>query len=221
MAYNELMATEYELRRQMIDVCRRLYDRQLIVASDGNVSCRLAGNRFLTTPSGLCKGDLKPEQLVVVDGGGKKVSGTLKPSSEFGMHAAIYQVRPDVLAVVHAHPPSATAFTVAGISLAAPILTEVVLMLGAIHTAPYATPGTPEVGAGVRQILSTFDSCLLDHHGAVTVGKDLREAYHRMETVEQTAKIAMIAHSLGGAVPLECRQVEALQVVRQSIQQRS
>lgn len=213
------MGPEYELRRQMIDVCRRLYERQLIVAFDGNVSCRLVGNRFLTTPSGLCKGNLKPEQLVVVDGQGKKQAGSLRPSSEFAMHAAIYEVRPDVGAVVHAHPPTATAFTVAGKSLAAPILTEVVLMLGVIHTAPYATPGTPEVGAGVRQILKTFDSCLLDHHGAVTVGKDLMEAYHRMETVEQTAKIALMAHTLGGAIPMGAPQVEALHVVRQALQQ--
>lgn len=214
------MATEYELRRQVIEVCRRLYDRQLIVATDGNVSCRLAANRFLTTPSGLCKGDLKPEALVVVDGCGKKLNGSFKPSSEFGMHALIYDLRPDVHAVVHAHPPTATAFSVAGKSLAAPILTEVVLTLGAIHTAPYATPGSPELGAGVIQLLATFDSCLLDHHGAVTVGKDLWEAYGRMETVEQTAKIAMMAHSLGGAIPLGGSQVEALQVLKVALGQR-
>lgn len=216
-SYNETMANEYELRKQLIEVCRRLYDRELIVAMDGNVSCRMGPNRFLTTPSGVCKGDLTPDRLVVVDAHGKKLAGSLKPSSEFGMHAAIYEVRADVSAVVHAHPPTATAFSVAGASLASPILTEVVLTLGAIPTAPYATPGTPEVAAGVRQLITTYDCCILDHHGVVTVGRDLLEAFYRMETVEQTAKVALAAHTLGGSRALGPAQVGALQDTRRAL----
>jgi L-fuculose-phosphate aldolase len=211
------MASEHLLRRDLVEVCRRLYERGLIVAGDGNVSCRVAGDRFLTTPSGVCKGYLKPEQLVVVDGQGRRIAGGSKPSSEFGMHAAVYRVRDDVQAVVHAHPPIATAFSVAGVSLAAPILTEVVLTLGSIPTAPYATPGTPEVAEGLAPLVRLYDACLLDHHGAVTVGRDLFEAYYRMETLEQTAHVAYVAHGLGGARPLGPESVAALLGTRRSL----
>lgn len=217
LAYNRAMPTEYELRKQLVEVCRRLYERELIVAMDGNVSCRIGPNRFLTTPSGACKGYLTPDQLVAVDLDGKKLAGSLKPSSEFGMHAAIYAVRPDVMAIVHAHPPTATAFSVAGVSLAEPILTEVVLTVGSIPTAPYATPGTPEVADSIRTLIETYDCCILDHHGVVTVGRDLFEAYYRMETVEQTAKVALTAHQLGGAHPLSPHQIGPLKTIRQAL----
>lgn len=211
------MPTEYALRKQLVEIGRRLYERQLIVALDGNISCRVGPNRFLTTPSGVCKGQLAPDQLVAVDKDGKKLAGTLKPSSEFGMHAAVYAVRPDVMAIVHAHPPTATAFSVAGKSLAEPILTEVVLTLGSIPTAPYATPGTPEVASSIRSLIATYDCCILDHHGVVTVGRDLFEAFHRMETVEQTAKVALVAHQLGGARSLTSSQIGSLQVIRKAL----
>lgn len=211
------MAQEYELRQELIRVCQRLYQRELIVATDGNVSCRLGPQRFLTTPSGVCKGELSREQLVVVDGHGRKLAGSLRPSSEFALHAALYAVRPDVMAVVHAHPPLATAFTVAGKSLATPFLTEVVLSLGAIPTAPYADPGSVEVAAGAARLLATHDACLLDHHGAVTVGRSLAEAFQRMEVVEQTARVAIAAHALGGAHPLEAEAVMRLLALRRSL----
>ncbi|MBO9541696.1 class II aldolase/adducin family protein [bacterium] len=212
------MSDELEiLSHALIDVCRRLYERGLIVAADGNVSCRIDAERFLTTPSGMCKGFLSPEDLVVVDLAGRALQGRRKPSSEFGMHAAVYRVRPDVKAVVHAHPPTATAFSVAGVSLMAPILTEVVIGLGAIPTAPYATPGTPQVGEGVARLLVDYDCCILSHHGAVTVGQDLFEAFYRMETLEQTAKVALAAHTLGGPRPLGEDQVEALARTRRAM----
>lgn len=217
VAYNGGMPNEFELRKQLIEVCRRLYERELIVAMDGNVSCRVGPNRFLTTPSGVCKGYLTPDQLVVVDLDGKKLAGTLKPSSEFGMHAAVYAVRPDAMAIVHAHPPTATAFSVAGVSLADPILTEVVLTVGSIPTAAYATPGTPEVADSIRSLIATYDCCILDHHGVVTVGRDLFEAYYRMETVEQTAKVTLIAHQLGGAHALTPQQIGPLQGIRKAL----
>jgi L-fuculose-phosphate aldolase len=208
------------LSHQLIDVCRRLYARGLIVATDGNVSCRLDATRFLTTPSGMGKGDLQPEDLVVVDVDGRTLAGTRRPSSEFGMHGAVYRARQDIGAIVHAHPPTATAFSVAGVSLQQPILTEVVLALGAIPTASYATPGTPEVGEGVARLIADYDCCILDHHGAVTVGGDLFEAFYRMETLEQTAKVALVAHTLGGARALTPEQVEALAATRRAMGQR-
>ncbi|HEY9898816.1 MAG TPA: class II aldolase/adducin family protein [Pantanalinema sp.] len=212
------MSDERErLSHHLIDVCRRLYASGLIVATDGNVSCRIDAERFLTTPSGMCKGFLSPEDLVVVDLDGRALQGTRRPSSEFGMHGAVYRTREDVRAVVHAHPPTATAFSVAGVSLMEPILTEVVLGLGAIPTAPYATPGTPEVGEGVSRLIADYDCCILDHHGAVTVGGDLFEALHRMETIEQTAKVALSAHALGGARPLAPGQVEELAATRRAM----
>jgi L-fuculose-phosphate aldolase len=213
------MLDENALRAALVRVCRHLYDQQLIVATDGNCSVRLDGERFLTTPSGVCKGQLDPDMLVVVDTQGRKAASRrlavdLSPSSEFGMHLAIYAVRPDVQAVVHAHPPTATAFSVAGVSLEPPILTEVVLTLGTIPTAPYATPGTAELGEAVQAIARTHDAFILDHHGAVTLGRSLDEALHRMETVEQTAKVHLYAHQLGGIHPLDHAQVAALAEIR-------
>ncbi len=211
------MTEEQALREQLVRVCRQLYAKELIVATDGNVSARLGRDHFLTTPSGVCKGDLEPDMLVVVDAEGQRVRGALKPSSEFGMHLAIYRVRPDISAVVHAHPPTATAFSVAGVSLEPPILTEVVLTVGSIPTTPYATPGTPDVGEAVRAVAATHDAFILDHHGAVTVGRSLAEAFHRMETVEQTAKVHLMAHQLGGIRPLSGTQVEALEEIRRKL----
>lgn len=208
------MTPEHALREQLAAVCRKLYQRQLIVATDGNVSVRLGPDRFLTTPTGVCKGDLTPDMAVVVDGQGQPVSEGFMPSSEFGMHLAIYAVRPDAQAIVHAHPPTATAFSVAGRSLEAPILTEVLLTLGSIPTTPYATPGTPEVAEAVRAIARNHEAFILDHHGAVTLGRDLAEAYHRMETVEQTAKVHLAAHQLGGIHPLDRAQIEPLDAIR-------
>lgn len=211
------MLDEKALREQLVRVCRQLYAKELIVATDGNVSARLGADRFLTTPSGVCKGHLEPDMVVVVDAEGRKLEGTLEPSSEFGMHLAIYRVRPDAMAIVHAHPPTATAFSVAGVSLEPPILTEVVITLGTIPTTPYATPGTPDVGEAVRKAAVTHDAFILDHHGAVTLGRSLDEAYYRMETVEQTAKVHLIAHQLGGVRPLGPVQVDALDAIRRKL----
>lgn len=217
VAYNEAMPDEKALREQLVRVCRQLYAKDLIVATDGNVSARLGPDRYLTTPSGVCKGFLEPEMLVVVDAEGNWLEGKLKPSSEFGMHLAIYRVRPDIAAIVHAHPPTATAFSVAGVSLEPPILTEVVITLGAIPTTPYATPGTPQVGEAVREAATHYDAFILDHHGAVTVGRNLDEAFHRMETVEQTAKVHLMAHQLGGIRPLGSAEVQELDAIRRKL----
>jgi len=202
--------TEFELRKQLARICKLLYDRELIVGNAGNVSVRAGRGRFLTTPAGSCKGFLEPGDFVAVDDSGRKVAGTRQPSSEFEMHRVIYQERPDVGAIVHAHPALATAFTVAGKSLAEPILTEGLLTVGPIVTAGYATPGTPAVGASLRELIRYHDAILLAHHGAVTVGPDLDTAFWNMEIVEHTARTRLAAEALGGAHSLPQGEVQLL-----------
>lgn len=209
--------TEFELRKQVARICHRLYERELIVANAGNVSARVGRDRFLTTPSGVCKGWLEPGDLVVVDGQGRRLAGSRPPSSEFEMHRVIYEERPDVSAIVHAHPALATAFTVAGRDLGEPILTEGLLTIGEIVTAPYATPGTPAVGAGLRDLVRQHDAILLAHHGAVTCAKDLDTAFWYMEIVEHTARTYLAAEALGGARPLPGAEVERLLGIRQRL----
>ncbi len=210
--------TEFELRKQLTRICHLLYERELIIANAGNVSVRAGRGRFLTTPTGTCKGWIEPADLVVVDDQGRKLSGARPPSSEFDMHRVIYEVRPDVNAIVHAHPALATAFTVAGRSLAAPVLTEGLLTIGVIVTAGYATPGTPALGAGLRDLVRQHDAILLEHHGAVTCGKDLDTAFWAMEIVEHTARTHLAAEALGGARSLPGTEVDRLLGVRQRLQ---
>ncbi|MBI6547048.1 MAG: class II aldolase/adducin family protein [Cyanobacteria bacterium NC_groundwater_1444_Ag_S-0.65um_54_12] len=204
------MIHEPERRQQLVDSCRMLYERGLITGSAGNVSIRLAEDCYLTTPSGLCKGFLKVDDLVVVNGAGQRLAGRHQPSSEYDMHSAIYAVRPDVEAIVHAHPPNATACSVAGRSLATPILTETILTIGEIAMAPVALPGTAEVAASLQGLIAKHDAIVLAHHGAVTCGPDLASAYQRMEVLEHTAHIYWIATMLGGAKALPDLTVEQL-----------
>ncbi len=197
------------LKREMVEVCRALYQRQLLAAQDGNLSVR-DGDNLLTTPSGINKGFMREEDILTVDRSGQVLSGAGKPTTELLLHLEVYQVRPDAGAVIHAHPPIATAFTIAGISLAEGILPEVVLSLGAIPTAPYATTGTPEMAAAVRDLLPYYDAILLEQHGALTVGKNLWEAYNRMEKVEHAAWTVWLARQLGQARCLPPEEVAKL-----------
>ncbi|MBU6427765.1 MAG: class II aldolase/adducin family protein [Cyanobacteria bacterium REEB65] len=207
--------TEFELRKQLVAICRRLYERELIVGTAGNVSAKVTVDRVLTTPTGICKAHLEPGDLVVVDGTGRKIGGSREPSSEYDMHRAIYVARPDVAAVVHAHPMAATAFTVAGRSLAEPLLTEAAQCIGRIATAAYSTPGTPGVGHGVSEWIRDHDVVLLDHHGAVACGPDLEVAFGYMETLEHTARIVLYASMLGAAQPLPPGEADRLLATRQ------
>lgn len=175
-----------------------MYQRGLIVAEEGNMSVRLSPERILITPAGTCKGMLVPEDMLVVDPEGAVVSGRGQPSSEMGMHLAFYRLRPDVQAVCHAHPPEATGFAVAGHTLDEAVLPEVVVALGEIPLAPYATPGTREVCQVLEPLIPRYDAILLQNHGAVTCGQDLQTAYFRLETVEQFARILLAAKALGG-----------------------
>lgn len=206
-------AEEAEARRQIVKVCRRMYERGYIAGGDGNVSVRLSDDRLLITPSGLHKGDLQEADLVITDRDGKRLKGRYRPSSEILMHLLCYQVRDEVGAVVHAHPVHAVALAMAGVSLANCILPESCISLGFILTAPYTTPGTDEVPRALRDLVTRADAVLLDRHGSLTMGPTLTVAYNRLESVEHTAKITHAARCLGDVAPLSERHVEKLREV--------
>ena len=194
--------TETRLRRDLVEVCRRLHDRHLIGAGEGNVSCRLGKDRLLVTPSGVGKGALRPADLVVVDLSGRRIRGRGRPSTELRMHLAAYAARPDAGAVVHAHPLTAVAFTVAGVAPPNDLLPEAVLVLGRIAVARFATPGTDEVPRSLSPFWDGHDVILLERHGALALGRDLLQAFDRMETLERVCEVAARARLLGACAPL-------------------
>ncbi len=193
------MHSEWEIKKLMVEIGQRVWTRGFVAANDGNFSVRLSENRILTTPTGVSKGFMTTEMIVKVDARGKVLEGNrrYKPSSELPMHLEVYRQRPDVQAVVHAHPPFATAFAVAGIPLDQCVLPEAVLTLGAVPIAPFALPSTEEVPLSIRDLIRQSDVILLENHGALTVGPDLLSAYYKMETLEHTAKILFNAMQLG------------------------
>ena len=193
---------ETTLRKQMIQFGRLCYERHLLVAMDGNLSARLPDGNILCTQAGCHKGFLEDEHLVVIDRQGKKLRGKGKPTSEMAMHLACYDERPDCLAVVHAHPPIAIAFTIANVSMARCVLPEVVLTLGTVPTVEYETTGTQTLANRIRPYVRTHDAILMDRHGAVCLGSDLMEAFCRLETLEHTALITKTARDLGGVKEL-------------------
>jgi len=208
---------EFDARRRIAEVGRRLWARGYVASNDGNISARIAKDRYLITPTGRSKGFLGTDDLVVVDDRGRKLTGALDPTSELPMHLFVYQSRPDVQAVVHAHPPKATGFACAGIPLAQCVLPEVILSLGQIPLTSYATPSTSEVPQSIRQFIGAYNAMLLRNHGVLTLGSDLLEAYYRMETVEHFAEIALVAKTLGGASPLVGEDVQKLLRVRENL----
>jgi L-fuculose-phosphate aldolase len=192
------MARLIRLRERMVEVCRRLQELGLVTATDGNVSCR-AGDGLLVTPSGTVKGALRPKDLLCVDLDGRVLGGSGKPSSELKMHLLVYRRRSDVNAVVHAHPPILTAMTLAGQPFLSEALPEVWLTLGRVPTAPYATPSTEEVPTAIEPFVADHQALLLERHGSLTFGGDLRQAYLRTEKLEQAARTLFIARQLSGA----------------------
>jgi L-fuculose-phosphate aldolase len=208
--------SEFETRREIVEIGRRLWERRYVAANDGNISARLGG-RILVTPTGLSKGFLKPDDIVVVSESGVKLSGRTDPTSELPMHLAVYRARADVHAVVHAHPPKATGFAVAGVPLAQCVLPEVILTLGDVPLAGYATPSTEEVARSICEFIPRFNAILLSNHGALTLGCDLSQAYFRMETVEHFAEITLAAKALGGPSPLSSDDVRKLLNVREKL----
>jgi L-fuculose-phosphate aldolase len=205
---------ERELRAAIVEVGRRLYARGYTASNDGNISARLDAGRLLMTPKSVCKGFMTPEMMCITDLDGKKLAGERDPSSEMQMHLEVYRQRPDANAVVHAHPPIATGFAVAGIPLDRAVLAEVVTTLGSVPIAEYATPSTKELPEAVRKYVKAHDGMLLANHGALTLGADLFSAYYKMETIEHFAKISLVARLLGGERLLSREEVDRLQGLR-------
>jgi L-fuculose-phosphate aldolase len=207
---------ESALRDGIVEVGRRLYARGYTASNDGNISVRLDGARLLMTPRSVCKGFMSPDMMVITDLDGQKLAGDRDPSSEMQMHLEVYRQRPDAAAVVHAHPPIATGFAVAGIPLDRAVLAEVITTLGSVPIADYATPSTKELPEAVRRYVKAHDGMLLANHGALTLGSDLFAAYYKMETIEHFAKISLVARLLGGERLLSRQEVERLQGLRGS-----
>jgi L-fuculose-phosphate aldolase len=208
---------EAQARRDMAEVGRLLYERGLLASRDGNLSIRLGADRVLTTPAGTCKGHLDPVDMVVVDGRGEPLSeGAARPSTEIKMHLAVYPVRPDAGAIVHAHPPAATAYAVARVPIDEPALAEVVYNLGCVPVAEYALPSTQRLADTIAQHIGAHQALLLANHGVLAVGTDIWDAYYRMEGVEHFARILLYAAQLGGARRLGAEQVDELCELRRS-----
>ncbi len=208
------MHNEEQVRAEIVEVGRRLHARGFIAANDGNISVRLDETRLLTTPTGVSKGFMTPDMLVMTDLQGVKLAGGRSPSSELLMHLAVYELRPENKAVVHAHPPTATGFAVAGIPLDRAVLAEVVTTLGSIPIAEYGTPSTPQLADAVRQFIEAHDGLLLANHGALTVADELLAAYYKMETIEHFARISLVARQLGRERLLSREEVVRLQDLR-------
>jgi L-fuculose-phosphate aldolase len=208
------MASEHRLRREIVETGKALHRSGFIAACDGNISVRLEKNRILVTPTGMSKGLMRTSDLVIADINGRKLKGRRAITSEVGMHLLIYRMRPDIQAIVHAHPRTATGFAAAGMALNQPLVCEVVIGLGQIPLAPYGTPGTPELAATLEPYVPQYDAILMANHGVVTYGADLQSAFMKMETVEHFAQIALVTHILGRQQLLACADLEKLVIAR-------
>jgi L-fuculose-phosphate aldolase len=205
---------EEQLRADIVEAGRRMYARGYVASNDGNISARIDESRLMTTPKSVSKGFMTPDMMVIVDYQGRKVAGDRDASSELPMHLEIYRNRPDVNGVVHAHPPLATGFAVAGIPLTRAVLAEVITTLGSIPIAEYGTPSTAELPEAVRKYIKAHDGMLLANHGAVTCGTSVMAAYYKMETIEHFAKISLVARLLGREHLISREEVERLQGLR-------
>ena len=210
------MLDELSIKQQICDIGKRIYDKGMVAANDGNISVKLNDNEFLCTPTGVSKGFMTPEYICKVDADGKVIEANpgFKPSSEIKMHMRVYKERPDVNAVVHAHPMYATGFAIAGIPLTQPIMPEAVISLGAVPIAEYGTPSTEEIPDAVSKYLQSYDAVLLENHGALSFSDSLVNAYHKMESVEFYAKLLYISKQLGGPKELSESQVQRLYEIR-------
>jgi L-fuculose-phosphate aldolase len=202
--------TEKEYREVICEIGRLVFQKGWVAANDGNISIRLDAERLLATPTGICKGMMKPDDLIICDLKGDKIEGKRERTSEILMHTTIYEMRPDVKAVVHAHPPVATGFAVAGRALDQALLPEVVIGLGCVPLAEYGLPGTPALTEPLKPYIPSYDALLMANHGAVCYGDDPYKAYFKMETVEHFARIALVAEMLGGPKVLPKTEVDKL-----------
>ena len=206
------------LKEQICDVCRKMWQQGWVAANDGNVTVKLEDGTFLATPTGVSKSFITPDKLVRINDKGEVLEGApgYKPSSEIKMHLRCYAERPDVGAVVHAHPPTATGFAVAGKSLDKYSMIETVIAIGSIPLTPYGTPSTNEVPESIAPYLAEHDVLLLQNHGALTVGCDLITAYYRLETRELFSKISLVAELLGGAKEIPMPEIDKLLYLREN-----
>ena len=210
------MSSEYEIKKQICDIGKRIYDRGMVASNDGNISVKLSDDEFLCTPTGVSKGFMTPEYICKVNAKGEVLQAYsgFKPSSEIKMHMRVYKERPDVKSVVHAHPMYGTAFAIAGIPLTQPIMPEAVIALGCVPIAAYGTPSTEEIPDAVSKYLPYYDAVLLENHGALTYSDSLLSAYHKMESLEFYAKLLYLPKQLGGPKELSDEQVERLYEIR-------
>ncbi len=198
--------TERELRQDIIEVGRLVFQKGWVAANDGNISVRLDQDRVLCTPTGVCKGMMHPDDLIICDMQGNKIQGRLERTSEVAMHLTVYGMRPDIRGVVHAHPPVATGFAAAGRPLNLALLPEVIIGLGCVPLAGYGLPGTNELTDPMIPYIPKYDALLMANHGSVCYGEDVWKAFFRMETVEHFARISLVAELLGGPTVLPRRK---------------
>lgn len=206
--------TDSQAKAEILAVGKKIYQRGLVAANDGNLSVRVGENALWMTPTGVSKGDMTEDMLVKMDLDGSILLGTRKPSSEVRLHLRIYRENPDVRAVVHAHPPAATAFAAAGIPLDRPVLQEGVVQLGAVPVAPFAVPGTQGVADSVAPFCREYRAALLEWHGAVTWGETMEQAHYRLECLEQTALVTLHLKALGCDRVMPPSLVEELEALR-------
>ena len=210
---------EFEIKKQMCEIGKRVYDRGMVAANDGNFSVKLSDNEFLCTPTGVSKGFMTPEYICKVDAEGNVIQANkgYRPSSEIKMHMRVYKERPDVQSVVHAHPLYATSFAIAGIPLTQPIMPEAIITLGCVPIAKYGTPSTNEIPDAVEEYLQSFDAVLLENHGALSYSDSLLNAYYKMESLEFYARLLYQANALGGPQELNDTQVQKLYELRRQM----
>lgn len=213
------MLNEFEIKKQICEIGRRIYNRNMVAANDGNISVKLNDNEFLCTPTGVSKGFMTPEYICKVNAKGEVIHANkgFKPSSEIKMHMRVYAHRPDVGAVVHAHPTFATAFAIAGIPLNQPIMPEAVIALGCVPIAEYGTPSTDEIPDAVEKYLPYYDAVLLENHGALSYSTDLLAAYMKMESLEFYAELLYKSRMLGGPREFNEEQINKLYEIRRQM----
>lgn len=218
MKDNKKYYSDFEAKKLICEIGKRIYNKNFVAANDGNITVKVGPNAIWATPTGVSKGFMTPDMMVKMDLSGRILSGKMKPSSEVKMHLRVYNENPEVNAVVHAHPPVATSYAIAGISLDRPISPEAVVLLGTVPVAKYATPGTEEVPDSIAPYCNTHHAVLLANHGALTWGRDLIEAYYRMESLEHYALMTMYSSNIiKKSNELDCDQVSDLMTIRKNI----
>lgn len=218
MQKNDMYPTDSQARADIIEIGKRMYLKGFVAANDGNISVKTADNELWVTPTGVSKGYITEEMLVKIDLKGNVLAGSLRPSSEIKMHLRVYEENPSLKAVTHAHPPVATSFAIVGEELNYALLPEAIVNLGIIPIAPYATPGTEQVPDSIARYCNDYNAVLLSNHGALTWGRDIYEAYYRLESLEHYATILMYTHKIiGNPKPLSPSQVDSLIEIRESL----